>query len=173
MIKMRKTKAMLVLATLIIMLSIAAHASAASVDPVYFGEWQSGDAEDECEQAGCDADYYYKVDNPANNGDYETPEGNTITIKNSDTYTFDFESEHPVKCVIVSRGNIANVYYYPDGVNSDTELTGPGEYQISHVTFCFEGPEFVIPEAPIGTISTLLAMLGAAALLRSKIPSIK
>jgi len=174
MINMRKTKLMLILTTLIIMLSLTAHASAATVEPVYFDDWQSGDAEHECELAGCDADYYYKVDNPANNGDYETPEGNTITISNSDTYTFDFESEYPVTCVIVSRGNLANVYYYSeDGVLSDTVLTGPGDYQISHVTFCFDGPEFVIPETPIGTISTMLAMVGAAVLLRSKIPSIK
>jgi hypothetical protein len=119
-------------------------AVAASVEPVLFDPWQSGNAEFECEQAGCTAaDYAYKIEGwgeESKDGTYEH-EGNTITISNDDGYEFDWASEYPVTCVIVVRGNIANVYYYGvDGAYSDTDLTGPTAQQISHVTFCFKEP---------------------------------
>jgi hypothetical protein len=132
-------------------------AMAASVDPVLFDPWQSGNAEFECNQAGCtEADYAYKIEGwgaENKDGTYEH-EGNTITISNDDGYTFDWASEYPVTCVIVVRGNIALVYYYGvDGAYSDTDLWGPNNQQISHVTFCFKEPpqaqkdwEFTAPD---------------------------
>jgi protocatechuate 3,4-dioxygenase beta subunit len=117
------------------------------VEPELFDPWQSGDAEDECAQAGCSADYAWKLNAAAPNGVYPTGQGNTITITNSDGYYFDWSSVWPVTCVIVVRGNIAHVFYYcPDGSYDDTGLYGPLKedgtpYEISHVTFCFNAPE--------------------------------
>ena len=80
---------------------------AASVSPVLFDPWTSGDAASECAQAGCSATYAYKIDGWAGNmnGAYPTGVGNTIQITNSDSYTFDWTSTWPVTCVIVKASN--------------------------------------------------------------------
>ena len=114
-------------------------ASAASVEPELVDPWQSGNAQFECNQAGCEGEFSFKIDSPSN-GDYDAGGGNTITISNYDDKNFDWESEGLVYCVIVVRGNIANVYRYPGGEYSDTNLTGPGDFEISHITFCFDAP---------------------------------
>ena len=117
----------------------------ASVSPQLYDPWQSGNAEFECEQAGCNAEFAYKVDDwdkDDPNGDH-THEGNTISItayedEDEEYDSFDWESDFPVYCIIVSRGNIANVYKYPGGALSDTDLVAPGSYAISHTTFCWD-----------------------------------
>ena len=128
-----------------------------SVEPVFWPEWQSGNAYSECGQTGDECyEYAWKVDANAPNGTYYTNTdqyGNTptdfeaiITISNSDGYTFDWSisTGYAVCAVIVSKGNVANVYSYPDGATSDSGLiTGAyntnGQLQeISHVTFCFK-----------------------------------
>jgi hypothetical protein len=132
---------------------------AASVEPMLFDPWQSGDAYSECEQAGCGAPFAWKVDDAAPNGNYYTNTdlyGNTptefeavITISNSDGYTFDWAISEGfiVYCVIVTAGGVANVFYYEDGAYYDTYLYAPlntntpdpdDTYEISHVTFCFD-----------------------------------
>jgi hypothetical protein len=122
----------------------------ASVSPQLFDPWQSGNAEFECEQAGCNAEFAYKVDDWDSddpNGDH-THGGNTISItayedpeEEGEFLSFDWESDNPVYCVIVSRGNIANVYKYPGGALSDTNLVAPGSHAISHATFCWDSDE--------------------------------
>lgn len=150
---------------------LAAGVLAASVTPVLFNPWQSGNAAFECTQAGCSATYAYKVDAPAPNGNYPTGEGNTITISNSNSYTFDWSSTWPVTCVIVAGGNQANVFYYPGGAYGDTSLYAPlnpntpdpsDTFQVSHVTFCYNGGERPpeIPALPLLAIPTGLAVVG-------------
>lgn len=98
----------------------------------------TGDASDECAQVDCcEADYSYKVNNPADNGTYVTGEGNNITISDSDAYTFDWESDWPVSCVLVKSATYYNVYCYGEGVTSDSGLTTCTGQQISHVSFCY------------------------------------
>jgi hypothetical protein len=176
---MRKMKKILMLTTLLLTISIVTMAYGASVTPVLYEDWHSGNAEYECDEAGCICEFAYKIDGwgSGKNGAY-VHSLNTITIKNSNAYTFDWESKYPVFCVIVSGGSQANVFYYEGGAISDENLYAPlnphtpdpnDTFGISHVTFCWcEPPDFVIPEAPIGTISTLMAMLGAGLLLRTK-----
>jgi hypothetical protein len=171
---MRKVKGILLLAVIITMFSVATIAYAASVEPELWEEWKSGNAEFECEQLECDADYAYKIDNWSGsmNGDYYSYPF-TITISNSDSKSFDWESTLPVCAVIVKAGKGAYVYHYGEEVYSDTGLDAPWGKDISHVTFCLKVPDFVVPETPIGTISSILAMLGAALLLRNRTISIK
>lgn len=139
------------MAALMLSMSLATLVNAASVDPVYFGSWPSGNAEAECDEAGCTASFAYKIDSWDTvdpNGDH-TWGGNTITISNAEMvpdnskfeiFSFDWTSTYPVTCVIVSQGNIANVFYYPNGLTGDTNLYGPSPYAISHVTFCWNIP---------------------------------
>jgi hypothetical protein len=138
----------------------------ASVEPVLYDSWKSGDAASECEQAGGCGDFAWKVDASAPDGDYDTSTdqygnipvvgGPTITISNSDGQIFDWSiSEgYEVCAVIVKASTKALVYNYPDGSSSDTDLnsvvkteavydengnliTPETYYDVSHVTFCF------------------------------------
>jgi hypothetical protein len=125
----------------------------ASVEPVLFDPWQSGDAAFECNQAGGCGDFALKIDewdeNNGMNGEHTAPNGepntaasNIITITSSDGHTFTWTSEYEVCAVIVKGGPRANVYYYPEGSCGDTEMYAPvnnsgGNAAISHVTFCW------------------------------------
>lgn len=112
--------------------------------------WTSGDAAFECKAAGGDCGYAFKIDEwdemYGMDGAFETMEGNTITILNSNGKTFDFVSEYPVCKVIVKAGRGAIIYTYPaGGVLEDTGLLGFQGKGISHVTFCYaEPPELII-----------------------------
>jgi hypothetical protein len=111
--------------------------------------WTSGDAAFECQAAGGDCGYAFKIDEWDEefgmDGDFETMEGNTITILNSDGKTFDFTSEALVCKVIVKAGRGAIIYSYPGGVYADQGLLGFQGKGISHVTFCYaEAPEKII-----------------------------
>jgi protocatechuate 3,4-dioxygenase beta subunit len=112
----------------------------ASVTPVLFDPWTSGNAEEECKEAGCSADYAYKINAAAPNGTYPAGAGNTITISGSNGKIFNWASIYPVSCVIVKASTKAYVYYYPAGAYSDTGLIAPEGKDISHVTFCFNSP---------------------------------
>ena len=170
----RKIIKTLILTLMIINLGLVALSSATYVTPELWDDWESGNAEDECSQISSGASFAYKIDDwdedDGMDGTY-THAGNTITISNSDGKSFDWESDKPVVAVIVKASTKAYVYRYA-GAYSDTGLEAPDGKDISHVTFCWI-PEFVIPEAPIGTISTLLVMLGATVLLRYKPITIK
>jgi hypothetical protein len=112
-----------------------------SVEPVLIDPWQSGNAESECEQAGeccSESELSYKFEDWSEGDRSFGP----ISITNNDGKNFDWSSNSLVSCVIVVRGNIANVYYYcPDGALGGTGLTGPGDFDISHVTFCYAEPD--------------------------------
>ncbi|WP_292463106.1 PEF-CTERM sorting domain-containing protein [Methanolobus sp.] len=158
-----------ILVALLVLMVAMPLAMAASVAPVYFGNWQSGNAEDECQQAGGCGEFAYKFDDWGESipsGEYDVGGGNTINISNSDLKDFDWESEYPVCAVIVVGGSSANVYYY-DNATSDSGLIAPlnqggQQADISHVTFCFnedngnggieEIPEFPTVALPIAAI---------------------
>lgn len=121
--------------------------SRAVVIPVLYENWQSGDAYDECTQAGSCGTFAYKVDGwdatSGMDGDY-THAGNTITIYNSDGQSFSWtSSDYEVCAVIVKAGPDAYVYSYPEGSCGDTEMLPPTNpangqlYDISHVSFCW------------------------------------
>ncbi len=120
-----------------------------SVVPEVVDPWQSGNAQAECERAGCTCPYAYKIDEwgQGMDGTYTTDEGNTIEISGSDGYVFRWSSTWPVCCVIVKGGTGANIFRY-NGSHGDGLLYAPFRpegspgtptYGISHVTFCF-GP---------------------------------
>lgn len=112
--------------------------------------WKSGNAAFECAAAGGDCSYAFKIDEWNEefgmDGAYETPEGNSVVILNSDGKTFDWTSEYPVCKIIVKAGRGAIIYSYPEGaVNGDSGLLGFQGKGISHVTFCYaEPPELII-----------------------------
>lgn len=106
-----------------------------------------GSAAVEVGQTSAVADFAFKVDNPADNGVYPTGDGNTITITNSDGYTFDWQSDWPVTVVLVKAGsNFFNAFFYPAGSFGDTGLYAPinpandKPFSISHVTFGYNEP---------------------------------
>jgi hypothetical protein len=110
--------------------------------------WQSGTAASECEQAGGECTYGFKIDEwdeySGMDGLFETPEGNPIEIINSTGKTFDWTSEYPVCKVIVKAGTGAYIYSYPGGAYHDEGLIGYKQKGISHVTFCYGEPNLVI-----------------------------
>lgn len=149
---MKKRRLAILLVAALLMSLLALPAMATTVTPVLL-RLTVGDAASEVAQAGCDADFAYKVNNPAENGTYPTAEGNTITITNSDGYYFDWESDWPVTCVLVKAGsNYYNAFFYPGGAYSDTGLYAPinpanGKlFQISHVSFGYNEPNLCYEE---------------------------
>lgn len=110
--------------------------------------WKSGNAAFECKSAGGECGFAYKIDEwdeyLGMDGAYETMEGNTIVILNSNGKTFDWTSEYPVCKVIVKAGRGAYVYSYPDGATHDEGLIGFQGKGISHVTFCYGEPSDLI-----------------------------
>ncbi|MBC7231050.1 MAG: hypothetical protein H5T74_11755 [Actinobacteria bacterium] len=124
-----------------------------SVQPEVVDPWQSGNAQAECERAGCACPYAYKIDGwgQGMDGTYATGEGNAITIYGSDGSAFYWSSVWPVCCVIVKGGTGANIFRYGSGGSyGDGALYAPfrppgspGDptHGISHVTFCFGPPE--------------------------------
>ena len=113
----------------------------------------AGGAIAECEAAGGSCGYAYKWNQDpdgggellpplglpnegAPNGTIVTPDGNSITILNSDGKTFDWISVAPVCKVIVKAGRGAIVYYYDPAVTHDEGLIGFLSKGISHISFC-------------------------------------
>lgn len=122
--------------------------STKGITPVYYADWESkGGALQECQNLGYSSGY--KVDASAPNGTYHIDGGfNTITISNSNNYTFDWSATLGLDAVIVKAATGANVYTYSPEVMSDGNLhspytgSGPSDpgtiRQVSHVTFCFD-----------------------------------
>lgn len=114
-------------------------------------EWWPGDpAWLECERAG-GGDFPYAV--RIGTGSAKDPYGltrvvygNTINVtevwsqKRTGTIAFNWASNpDPIGIVIVKSGRAANVYRYPEPTYSDTGLVGVGQWDPSHLTFCW-GP---------------------------------
>jgi len=132
---------------------LAGSALAASVEPVLFEDWKSGNAGAECGALGPKYMYSYKIDNWAGdmNGTYtesfEDGHENNITISNSDGTYFDWSATpNPIGAVIVKGGSAANVFYYDPQASSDTQLYSPvnnsgSPAEVSHATFCWNPEE--------------------------------
>jgi hypothetical protein len=140
-----KTKALYI--ALIFVLAISTVAMAASVEPVE-KNLTIGDAAKECGQVGSYA-FAYKVDDwdqdNGMDGEY-THAGQTITISNSNGYTFDWAvTPFPLGAVIVKAGQGALVYYY-DGAISDEGLLAYDDKEISHATFCWNKTDMCYEE---------------------------
>jgi hypothetical protein len=131
---------------------VTSTAYATSVEPE-LKDWPGGDAANICTPLGYD--FGYKIDgweNQINDGSYGPHFGQTITIENSNQYTFDWSvTPYPLGTVVVKGGGgtIANYYIYKDGNEtlSDTGLVAPlnpntqKTYEISNVTFCWNKSE--------------------------------
>jgi hypothetical protein len=139
---------------LVLMLALSSTVLALTASSlVFYDPWQSGNADFECENAGCgECEYAYKIDEWGKDGanmdaTYMPGDGNTIIISNDDGNSFDFTSTRPVSCVIVKGGTGAIVFYYDPPVYGDTGLFAPvnedteERFDISHVSFCYDGPE--------------------------------
>lgn len=116
--------------------SLSIQAVGPEVVPVLVDPWKSGNAVEECAQAGaCAGGYSYKIDSWGAGGMDGTH--GAITISNSDSKTFDWEiaEGYAVCAVIVKAGTGAYVYYYDDAT-SDDGLVAPWGKDISHATFC-------------------------------------
>ena len=106
----------------------------------------------------------YKRDNWAGdkeNGKHvDDPNGLEIAISNADFQTFDWDSNFDIAAVLVKGGAVGNVYSYPGGTDiHDEDLVAPvnppknqadepKNYDISHVSFCFELPGDTPEEDP-------------------------
>jgi len=110
-----------------------------------FEDWQSGNAEFECAEAGGGCGYAWKIDDPYN-GTFTTgiPDAN-ITILNYNGTSFSWTSDLEICKVIVKGGPSAYVYDYGTGTCGDDLLLSPPNpknkngkhYGISHITFCY------------------------------------
>lgn len=139
----------------VVAVSLGGVAMAAVVEPLLLSPFQSGDAINECAQAGV-YQYAYKVDDWSAGlfglyvAAFDDGHINNITISNNNGTTFDWTaSPNPIGAVIVKGGPVANVFYYSPQAASDTGLFAPinpnnnQNYGISHVTFCWN-PEVEI-----------------------------
>jgi hypothetical protein len=151
-----------ILTIMLMLVMVASLAAAASVTPVLYTneDWQSGDAAFECGEVGC-GDFSYKIEPWGMGMDGPYDNGN-ITISSSNNYTFNWTSVNPVCAVIVKNGVNGTYVYNYNGAYGDTELVAPGDKEISHVTFCYNGdddnggleeiPEFPTVALPIAAI---------------------
>lgn len=144
---MSKLWRVLLLAVFVMSMTMTGLAGAASVTPTLVDPWDSGNAEFEFGVI-CDGEilWAYKVDDwdqtNGMDGIYTHPVYDvTITISNSNGYSFDWSATKPVAAVIVKAGTAANIYYYDPAATSDTNLVAPYGKEISHVTFgnCDDG----------------------------------
>ncbi|MDH7594083.1 MAG: hypothetical protein QHG99_07015 [Methanomicrobiales archaeon] len=167
----------ILLMSALLILNFTGAVMGASVEPMQIN-LKTGSAEVECGQVGT-FDHAYKVDNPAENGVYNAGSGETITISNSDGYTFDWSvTPYPLGAVLVKAGSEKScpggdylVYSYSDS-SSDTNLGAPCDKQISHVTFCWNEGPVNVPEFPTLAFPVMmLVFVGALALfLKPKNP---
>lgn len=87
---------------------------------------------------------------------------NSVTTSGTSTTIGQFTSTKAISAVIVkSAGQTSNVYYYPAGIFTDTNLVTLTGQEISHVTFCYFQPATVtiIKEVatPSGTATQMFA----------------
>ena len=78
----------------------------------------------------------------------------TVTIINLTETTFDWTSNIGVDAVVVKNGvEGANLYVYdpPTEETADTELSVPGENNISHISFCYDEGEATPTPTPTTT----------------------
>lgn len=144
-----KVKATLLMAALMLSMGLAALTSAASVTPILVSPWTSGNGMFEADSIGYE--YGYKIDEwdtGGMDGTYSVSYTHnsetiafTITISNSDGYTFDWSSTNPIWAVIVVSAGNATIFEYDPPSTSDTELYAPHDKEISHVTFCWNYTE--------------------------------
>jgi hypothetical protein len=137
-----------VVIALVIAGSLAAFATAASVTPETVESWASGNAQVECQRAGCTfAEYAFKVE-PWDEGDpsgtYAATGGASISItahaSGGEYKSFDWSISqgYVVHCVIVKAGTGALIYRYgEEGATGDSGLVGYANKGISHATFCY------------------------------------
>lgn len=172
----RKARATILMIALIMSMSMAASIGASSVTPTLVDPWSSGNGMTEAQTLPIPAcNYGFKIDN----WDSTDPIGthhvvvdgfdfyitiSNVQIDDEERISFDWSSTYPIDAVIVKGGTGANVYQYNPAVLSDTELFAPDNKGISHVTFCWKTPNFVVPETPWGVIGTTLSMLIAIGL---------
>ncbi|MBP1907986.1 PEF-CTERM sorting domain-containing protein [Methanolobus bombayensis] len=123
-------------------------------------EWQ------DCEDAGCTGAEYTKFE-PWPVADGTTQAG--VTITNTTTTSFDWESERPVCGIFVKSGAAGdNIYTY----GCPGEYNGYGVLEtgqdISHVTFCFcDDPGDEIPEFPTIALP-IAAIIGLAFIMQRR-----
>ena len=103
-------------------LASAQTASATHVDPIeVVGNDELADCERAVVAAGLSGVWFgVKANNAAVNGDYSLPGGGTVTISNSDGFSFDWDSTVPLDAVFVKAGTGANLYLY----DSETSRRG-------------------------------------------------
>jgi hypothetical protein len=143
--KEKSIKISLVL-VLLASLTLSGMAWAASVEPVVFTNWTSGDAMSECRQTGYYFEYAYKWNEEGEIDPFELEgapngtavfSGQTITVSNSNGSTFDWQVDpFPLGAVIVKAGTGAYVFLYEDAFN-DQGLYAYSGKDISHITFCW------------------------------------
>jgi hypothetical protein len=177
-----KVKTTLLMAAIMVSMSLVAFTSAASVTPTLIDPFTSGNGMAEASSLGYD--YGYKIDDWDKTDPTETYHVTEsgfdfyITIFNvvydeGEIKSFDWSSTLPIDAVIVKGGKGANVFKYDPAATGDTNLYAPSNKGISHVTFCWDTPDFYIPETPWGVIGTMLTMLAAVALYTRKGLTIK
>jgi hypothetical protein len=73
----------------------------------------------------------------------------SVTISNvTGNETFDWSATHTVDAVIVKSGTDSLVYTYDPEASSDTAVSGPSGYDISHVSFCYDEGDYTPPPPP-------------------------
>jgi hypothetical protein len=121
--------------------------NAASVPPIFV------DGNPDCQSQGYT--FEYKVDPPSAGPHVIPNSGNrTVTLTlykdGNETKSFDWTSTLGMNAVLVKAGSGANKYVYVPASFGDTNLVGPENKGISHISFCYNS----VPTATyLGTVS--------------------
>lgn len=122
--------------------------SDSSVTPELLADWQTGDAELECGQAG-GYDSWYKIDTGKDDGSWELGGIAVDLAVDPEDGSLSWWATGAIGAVIVKGGTGAHAYVYEGGADADSGLTPPGNlstglpFGISHVTFCWSPEEAV------------------------------
>jgi hypothetical protein len=137
---MRRTGRFALLAAIAV-LAVPAAASASSVTPT------SMTGNPECAQINSGWSEL-KIDALPKNQTYSNSDI-SVTISNlTGNQTFDWSATHTVDAVIVKSGTDSLVYTYDPEASSDTAVSGPAGYDISHVSFCYDEGDYTPPPPP-------------------------
>jgi hypothetical protein len=86
-----------------------------------------------------------KVDQLPQNKTYSNADL-SVTISNvTGNESFDWSATHTIDAVIVKSGEGSLVYTYAPEASSDTLVSGPAGFDISHVSFCYDEGDYTPP----------------------------
>jgi hypothetical protein len=90
----------------------------------------------------------FKIDALPQNKTYSNADLSVTISHLTGNETFDWSATHTIDAVLIKSGTGTLVYTYVPEASSDTAVSGPAGYDISHVSFCYDEGDYTPPPPP-------------------------